>query len=153
MPNMVPKESELLPAVIRLFEPTATRSFLEAKLSRKRIDVVFVPDSSGPWTAVELKVRNWKKALWQAAVNRQLAEFSYVALWYTTVPLALDHCALFKSYGVGIVSVTSTDAAIVLEARCTETDTRPRQQLLFLDSLEGIDQKDGDLGALSLLPA
>lgn len=153
MPNILPKESELLAQVLRLFEKEEARPLLEAKLSRKRIDVVFVPTSVGQWTAVELKVRNWKKALWQAAVNTQLADLSYVALWHSTVPTAMERSTLFNSYGVGIISVDALEASIVLEAKRTTNDTRVRQQLLLLDSLEGVNQKDGDLGALSLLPA
>ena len=153
MASAAPKESELLAPVVDLFQVEGMRSLLEVRLSRKRIDVVFIPGSQTGWIAVELKVHDWKRALWQAAVNTQLAEHSYVALWHTTIRTALERKILFERYGVGIISVTATDASIALEARRTEISTRAQQQRMLLDSLEGLDQKDGDLGALSLLPA
>ncbi len=153
MRESLPKEGDLLNPVLRLFGRGDARTILEAKLSRKRIDVVFAPQSEGQWTAVELKVKNWRRALWQAAVNTQLADFSYVALWHTTVPTAMGSRSLFRSYGVGIISVSPSEASIVLEAERTKSKTRAQQQALLLESVGAMGEKDGDLDALSLLPA
>jgi hypothetical protein len=153
MPNRAPKETELLQPVVRLFEEHHKTALLELKLGRKRIDVVFVPNAGDGWTAVELKVHDWKRALWQAAVNTQIAEYSYVALWHRTCSVALERQSLFEAYGVGIISVTATDASITLKARHTEVSTRATQQRMLLDSLGGFNQKGDDVGALSLLPA
>lgn len=153
MPSALPKESELLCPVLALFDDSEYAVMLQAKLSRKRIDVLFVPHGDGRWIAVELKVRDWKKALWQAAVNTQLADISYIAVWEACVGAALEQESLFKHYGVGIIAVSKSQAYIVREGSSTPNATRARQQQLILESIPTVNQKDGCLGALSLLPA
>jgi hypothetical protein len=153
MPIQFPAETELLQPVLALFGSSSYQVFLEARLSRKRIDLLLVPNGDRPWITVELKVKNWKKALWQAAINTQLSDCSYVALWHPTVRAALDKQSLFKSYGVGIISVSSGSAEVVLETRTSASSTRVRQQALILDELVGVKGKDEHLDTLSLLPA
>lgn len=153
MSSGLPRESELLCPVLSMFDVGRYAVMLQARLSRKRIDVLFVPHGDGPWIAVELKVRDWKKALWQAAVNTQLADISYIALWESCLDVALEQGDLFKRYGVGIIAVSRSEAYIVREGRCIPSATRARQQQLILESIPAVNQKDGCLGALSLLSA
>ena len=152
MPSGLPTESQLLNPVLSLFGG-GYATVLEAKLSRKRIDILFIPYGHGQWISVELKVRDWKKALWQATVNTQLADLSYIALWETCVKPALEQEALFRSYGVGIIAVSKSGASIVREGRFTPNATRARQQHLVLESMPGMNQKDESLGTPSLLSA
>lgn len=153
MPIQFPAETELLEPVLALFASTSYQTLLEAKLSRKRIDLLLIPNGDRPWISVELKVRNWKRALWQAAINTQLSDRSYVALWHTTVRAALDKQYLFESYGVGIISVSNGSAEVVLEPTISASSTRVRQQELILDELASVKGKDERLDTLSLLPA
>jgi hypothetical protein len=153
MPVQLPAETKLLSPVLALFKLPGYQTVLEAKLSRKRIDVLLVPNEEGPWISIELKVENWKKALWQAAINTQLSDRSYVALWHTRVRSALERESLFRSYRVGIISVSEASAEIVLESTITANSTRACQQRLILDELVGVRGKDGYLDTLSLLPA
>ncbi len=153
MPVRPPAESELLSPVLALFEIPGYRAVLEARLSRKRIDVLLVPTETGLWISIELKVKDWKKALWQAAVNTQLSDHSYVALWHTTVKCALEQETLFKSYGVGIISVSATGAAVILEPTGLSSSTRIRQQELVLEELVRVKEEGEYLDTLSLLPA
>ena len=152
MPTGLPRESELLNPVLSLFGSEHT-AVLEAKLSRKRIDILFVPHGDGQWISVELKVREWKKALWQATVNTQLADISYIALWETCVKAALEQEALFRFYGVGIIAVSTSAAAIVREGTITPNATRVRQQQLLLESMPEMNQKGESLVTPSLLSA
>lgn len=133
MPIQLPAETELLSPVLALFELPGYQTVLEAKLSRKRIDVLLIPNEEGPWISIELKVKDWKKALWQAAINTQLSDRSYIALWHTRVRSALERESLFRSYRVGIISVSEADAEIVLEPSVSTISTRVRQQQLVLD--------------------
>lgn len=151
MRSAFPKECELLYPVIALFQKADYATVLEAKLSRKRIDVLFIPIARGHWISVELKVRDWKTALWQAALNIHLADRSYVALWHTSTPSALSNRELFQSYGVGIVSVSRSQASIVLDGRCLPSSTRSRQQELILEARAG--KKEGRLDSVSVLSA
>jgi hypothetical protein len=153
MPVQLPAETELLSPVLALFELPGYQTVLEAKLSRKRIDVLLVPNEEGPWISIELKVKNWKKALWQAAINTQLSDRSYVALWHTRVRSALERESLFRSYRVGIISVSEAGAKIVIEPTISAISTRAWQQKLTLDELVGAKGRDERLDTLSLLPA
>jgi len=133
-----PREAELLPWVLRALATDQRTPHFEVRLGRKRIDLLLIPLVEAPWVAVELKVRDWKKALWQASINTQLAEKSYVALWHKFVPPALAQRNLFESYGVGIISVSENQAVIVLEGTILHNLTGRRQQLLIEDRL-GMD--------------
>jgi hypothetical protein len=76
-------ESELLQPVLTLFSESRYWHFEQVPLGRKKIDLVCVernaPNAS---TSVELKISDWRRALWQATVNFQLAEQSYIAIWH-----------------------------------------------------------------------
>ena len=153
MRSQLPKESELLQPVVTLFDTPGYSTVLEAKLSRKRIDILFIPSAYGRWISVELKVRDWKTALWQAAVNLQIADISYVALWRVSISCALGRQDLFRSYGVGIISVTEDGASVVLDGAFVPNLTRVRQQEHVLEKIAGAKKKEGHLDALSMLPA
>jgi hypothetical protein len=149
----VPKESDLLDPVVALFAGRDYSTVTEAKLSRKRIDVLFVPTVNGRWIAVELKLRDWKTALWQAAVNLQLADNSYIGLWQPSIQCALEQRKLFESYGVGIISVTPEEAHIVLDAQDLPNSTRVRKQQNVLREMRGVPEVEGHIDAIALLPA
>jgi hypothetical protein len=153
MASRLPNESALLRPVVTLFDAPGYSTFLEARLSRKRIDILFIPNVHGRWIAVELKVRDWKTALWQAAVNVQIADSSYVALWEASIPHALGRQELFKSYGVGIISVAECGASVVLNAEYLPNSTRIRQQKHVLEEIAGANKKEGHRDALSVLSA
>src|SRR6202035_2167340 len=89
-------------------------SFYEVRFGRKRIDVLMVAASGRPWIAIELKIRDWKKALWQSVVNRELADICFVALPERFTRAALFQRDLFDFYGVGLISVSTVTATIVV---------------------------------------
>ncbi len=65
---------------------------------------------------MELKLRKWKKAVWQAASNRQIATYSYVAVPSGSAG-AVDR-RLLVSLGLGLIVADPTDEArIVLRAK------------------------------------
>jgi len=89
----------------------------EVPFGLKRIDLLFRKRSNGQEiVAVELKLRDWKKAVWQAASNRQVAAYSYVALPSASAA-AIDR-RLMVSLGLGlIIADPADDARIVLRAK------------------------------------
>jgi hypothetical protein len=145
-----PKESRLLQPVIRLVKASNYDAVEQAKFSRKKIDVLFVPHDEGPWISVELKINDWKRALWQATVNSGVADKSYVALWESSADRALHNRALFESCGVGIIKVSKTEASFVLHGELNENRTRERQQQLLRDEWPARRKR---LDSASLLPA
>lgn len=72
--------------------------------SRKRIDMVTLKNKK--LVSIEVKISNWKKALQQAYSNLYVFDYSYVALWHTTVP-NIDS-DIFKSLGIGILEVNGS---------------------------------------------
>ena len=113
MARIDPAESELLAPVLRLFPKREYKRFAEAELGRKRIDLLCVPRrSEDESVSVELKVRDWKKALWQASHNFHVAEQSYVAIWHRYLPAVERNRTLFETYGVGIIVVRGRSAVI-----------------------------------------
>jgi hypothetical protein len=111
------REDELRVPVQKLFPPEQYFCKNEVRFGLKRIDMLFRQRSNGQEiVAVELKLRKWKRAVWQAASNRQIATYSYVALPSSSAA-AIDR-RLMASLGLGlIVADTTDDARIVLPAK------------------------------------
>ena len=112
-----PAESELLAPVLRLFPKCRFVRLAEAAVGQKRIDLLCCArndDSASGRVAVELKVRDWRRATWQAHVNLQVAQHSYVAIWHAYAHLP-RHAALRRA-GVGLIVVGPRGARIVLES-------------------------------------
>lgn len=75
----------------------------EVPLFSKRIDYVCIDKRKDKIVAIEVKVRNWKKALRQAINYRICAHKVYVALWREYI-----HCIdkkRFEDFGIGILEV------------------------------------------------
>lgn len=103
--------------MLKLFPPGEYLCRNEVPFGLKRIDMVFRQRRNGhEIVAVELKLRKWRKAVWQAASNRQIATYSYVALPSRTAA-AIDR-GLMLSLGLGLIVAESADEArIVLPAK------------------------------------
>lgn len=111
------REDELRVPVQKLFPPEQYFCKTEVPFGLKRIDMLFTQRSNGQEiVAVELKLRKWKKAVWQAASNRQIATYSYVAL--PSRCAAVVDRQLIDALGLGlIVADTKEQARIALPAK------------------------------------
>ncbi len=105
-----------------LYEPVANLSLFQAEMvcmarevafGRKRVDLVGV-NSRGDLIAVEFKVRDWRRVLWQAAVNQLFADFSYVAVWHTALRF-FDREHL-REKGIGLISISEGGARTIRRA-------------------------------------
>ncbi len=85
----------------------------EVSFGRKRVDLVGVT-AAGDVVAVEFKVRDWKRVLWQAAINQLFADFSYVAVWHGALKY-LD-LVLLKQKGIGVIVIGEDGARTVRRA-------------------------------------
>lgn len=117
LPSRPLREEELRVPVQKLFPSELYFCKNEVPFGLKRIDLLFRKRSNGQEiVAVELKLRDWKKAVWQAASNRQVAAYSYVALPSASAA-AIDR-RLMVSLGLGlIIADPADDARIVLRAK------------------------------------
>lgn len=84
----------------------------EVPMYSRRIDVVGISKDYSNITAVEMKVRDWKKALRQANLYRLCADYVYVAMYYKHIPRDLES---FRSKGIGVFEVNG-DVKLVEKA-------------------------------------
>ncbi len=75
------------------------------------VERLFTPEI----VAVELKLRDWRRAVWQAVHNRQVATVSYIALPVQSIG-AVD-AGILRCLGLGLIGVESKDATIFLRAK------------------------------------
>jgi hypothetical protein len=107
-------ENDLAAPVVSLFPSPSFECFEQVPLARKRIDLVFVQRRKPLTISVELKIENWRKALWQATVNFQVSQESYIALWHRYIHRAEKQMDVLRAYGVGLIVVEYDIARIVL---------------------------------------
>lgn len=87
-------------------------------LGRRSIDLLCLPKRSYESSvAIELKVEDWRRALWQAVVNFQLCEKSYIAIWHGYSHRVLNGRSLLDAYGVGLIEVDTRFARIMLDSK------------------------------------
>jgi len=117
IPQQIPaRESELREPVEKLFSRDAYDVGHEVPFGLKRIDLFFWREEvSSEIIAVELKLRDWRRAVWQAVHNRQVATWSYIALPAKSVT-AVDS-GILKSLGLGLISVNPDSARIYMRAK------------------------------------
>ena len=112
------KEEEMLNPVLQLFPASRYDRFPQVPLGRKKIDLYCHPKNNrGHSISVELKTSDWKCALWQASINFQISEKSYIAIWHEYAHRVQKHIALLESYGVGLIIVNHDEAVIFKKSR------------------------------------
>ncbi len=121
------RESELSGPVERLFTQGRYSVCYEVPFGLKRIDLFFWRGKGCPEiVAVELKLKDWRRAVWQAVHNRQVATVSYIALPVRTIR-AVD-ARILRSLGLGLIGVESNEATVFL---------RPKQSQVFNAMMAG----------------
>lgn len=84
---------------------------------RSRADVIAITEA-GVVVAIELKVRDWRRALHQALLNRYVADESYVAMWWTAATRECEsECARF---GIGLLSIEERAVQVIVPPRAGE---------------------------------
>lgn len=100
-------------AGMQMVEPDAVIATEIPSHGRARIDVCLVAEDESVW-AIEAKLRDWRRAIGQAFLNKSCAHYSYVAIWHELVSETLY--AEAGEFGLGILSVDSDSVAIALKA-------------------------------------
>ena len=119
-------EKEMTPLVVSFLQGLDLHTETEVPLLTKRIDVVGFGRSR--LVAVELKIRNWQRALVQASMYQLCADEAYVAL-----PQAL--CMRlgsqpFQQLGIGLLAVDGTTKLFLPARRSQLIHQSLRQQVL-----------------------
>jgi hypothetical protein len=80
---------------------------IESKIQNFKIEPIKQPPFS-QIVAIEAKLRDWRRALMQAYRYLQFSTQSWVLLDHKHSSSAIKHLALFKSYGVGLASFSTS---------------------------------------------
>lgn len=100
----------MLSAVRALFPLRAYQIAFEVPFGRKRVDLVCV-SRRGKIVAVELKVRDWRRAMRQAVVNQLFAHKAYIAIW--NAHAASIPPAILSETGIGLIEIGRSDKAVL----------------------------------------
>ncbi len=97
-------EKEIYPQIESYLRKEGFDYFKEVQFLSRHIDIVGV--NGKKIIAIEVKIKDWKRALQQALTCRLCAHEVYIAMWYKfahRVPVEL-----FENYGIGLMSVDGT---------------------------------------------
>ncbi len=86
----------------------------EVKFFKKKIDFVFL-DENENLHAIELKVKDWKNALYQLDTNQLFAKYCYLGIWHSFLHLVPKK--LLKEYGIGLLSISKNNVEILLKPK------------------------------------
>ena len=85
----------------------------EVPFKHKRIDLVEINGSS--ISCIEVKIKNWQKALDQASINNIFCDKSYIAMPQMFIS-RVDKKKL-KKLSIGLIEIAEDDFSIVLDAK------------------------------------
>jgi hypothetical protein len=107
-------EADMLKPVLQLFPRNRYKRLPEVPLGRKLVDLLCVPlNPFGQSVSVELKLRNWRQAVWQAIANFQLTDQSFVAIWHEFLHPVQKQAGLLEFYGLGLIVVKPGRAEVI----------------------------------------
>ncbi len=114
-------EKEIYPQIESYLRKEGFDYFKEVQFLTRHIDVIGI--NRKKIIAIEVKIKDWKRALQQVLTCRLCAHEVYVAMWHEfahRVPVEL-----FKNYGIGLMSVDGTVNVV----------TKAKKSLIIHDSM------------------
>ncbi len=97
-------EAELVEIVKEYFLKNNFKINTEIQMYSKRIDLVCIDKVTQEVYAIEVKLKNWKRAIQQALTYRLCADYSFVAIpgeIYQNIDMKF-----ISQYGIGIITIT-----------------------------------------------
>ena len=110
---MANSERAMYPSVLKWAAESGARNVGEEVRThgRSRADLV-ITFSTRRLAAVELKVKDWRRAGHQALLNRYCTHESYVAIWWKH---ASSDCEEYcRKHGLGLLSVEDNDCYVIV---------------------------------------
>src|SRR3990172_8838033 len=101
--------------VIRFFENLGFMCVSQVRILERCVDVVGGKD--GEIVSIELKVRDWKRAVKQALICRLWSHYVYIGFWHRFLPKDLS---IFSELGIGLLTVNSRNVEKILEPNISE---------------------------------
>lgn len=72
-----------------------------------RPDLLLKNINSKKIITIELKLKNWKRALAQAYKYKSFSDIAYVCMDEKNINPALEHIDMFKKYNIGLISINN----------------------------------------------
>lgn len=120
-------ESSMTTKVSEYFKNKGYQTSNEVSVIGKKIDLVAFNKRNS--IAVELKVKDWNRALRQATIHQLVADYVYVAIWHEFIHRV--NIEKFKQLGVGLLEVN--DFVIeTLKAKKSEIKEKNIEEKLIL---------------------
>ena len=71
-----------------------------------RPDILLKSKKSKKIITIELKLKNWKRALAQAYKYKSFSDISYVCMDESNINSVLKHVDMFKKYNIGLITIS-----------------------------------------------
>ena len=84
--------------------------------------------TNGELLAIEVKRLDWRRAVYQAYLNRLCFDRSYIALWHTRVSSVIAREA--EKWGVGVIGVSPASLEIAVPAGICDPDPVVRSRMV-----------------------
>ena len=112
---MIPdREYMLLPVVEEHFCTVYRKQKKEVPFYDHRIDLYGYSPSTDCSVAVELKLRDWKRALQQALVYQLCSDYVFIAVPESTVQRV--KVEVLREHGIGLLAISDEKCSVVLPA-------------------------------------
>ena len=108
------RESMLIPAVHEYFRQHYSKQKTEVPFYHHRIDLFLYSPSTDRCIAVELKMRDWRRAFQQALVYQLCSDYVFIAM--PEVSVKRVEIEQLGKYGIGLLSISERDCTRVLHA-------------------------------------
>ncbi len=119
-------ERNLTQALRRWFTRRGSLVLEEVRVQPHSIDLVVFDPSTLSLSSVEVKVKDWRKALRQSAINRAFVDLSYVAMPKSAVEKLLKEMS--PDLGIGVLSLRPTRKRIMIKlAKEATRDGKPNR--------------------------
>jgi hypothetical protein len=129
------KEIQLKPPVLRYLTEQKFTVYDEVRLNTRNIDLIGKKNSEV--VSIELKLKDWPRAIAQAYLNLRVSNYSYVALpeqAWSRIDRRIYTQAF--EYGIGLLSVDGVTRQIMHPVRSKRIQPNLRKR--FLESLKGV---------------
>lgn len=102
-----------------------------------RPDILLKSKKNKKIITIELKLKNWKRALAQAYKYKSFSDISYVCMDESNVASVLNHLDMFEKYNIGLITISkSKKVKIVYKPDATEPyakDLYEKAEMKFKD--------------------
>ncbi|MEJ2294514.1 MAG: hypothetical protein P8Y23_07055 [Candidatus Lokiarchaeota archaeon] len=86
----------------------------EVKFFRKRIDFTYL-DENNDIHAIELKIKDWRTALYQIETNQLCANYCYLGIWHEYKELVSKE--ILEKYGFGLLSIEKEKCELIIHPK------------------------------------